>query len=63
VRNDGGDWKMVEQPELEKGVENLGSENGKRLTKIDDKKGEEIGVGVSIRRATNSCLLSFFGAR
>ena len=36
--NEGGDWKMVEQPELVKGVENLDSENGKKLTKIDDKK-------------------------
>ena len=31
---------MVEQLELEKSVENLGSENGKKLTKIDDKKGK-----------------------
>jgi Mn-containing catalase len=36
--NEGGGWKIVEQPALEKGVENLENENGKKLTKIDDKK-------------------------
>jgi Mn-containing catalase len=36
--NEGGDWQIVEQPALEKGVENLENENGTKLTKIDDKK-------------------------
>jgi Mn-containing catalase len=36
--NEGGDWKIVEQPALEKGVENLESGNGKKLAKIDEKK-------------------------
>lgn len=36
--NEGGDWKIVEQLQLEKGVENLEVEDGKKLMKIDDKK-------------------------